>query len=812
MNESSGITGWEQGGIRDSGTLLDSATRIRTASTLQFPENTIGQVNITVAAGFAFGYREYRTAAGTGFISGDYATRFYTGSNSITVDLSHYYKFIIKKTDESTITPSDVDSTTLVYSINSIDNTLTESNKVPDSKAVGDAISAVNAKADNVYSLLRGTGVTSGADLNDYTTPGTYYVGSSSAAANIINGPLTSTSYKLVVENTISTSRIKQTVVLNSDKAGFERFYNGTTWSAWKRFAFVEPVVIHPKWEIGNISLSVPWNTNNASVARTALDCIPIGEKTVIRFDPAQIKVSIRLYNQQGKYLVQASGSSTYFDNYNYSADWNTSGEITITANNTIRYYRICVAYISGAAVENPDVIGNLVTIEKYGTSTEFCVDMNSVPINPESAIDRSRPQFGTICAIKELHRQNEQDKTVGYLYRDNKAPFNFYYASGTPENPKKIFTWDATITDTGTREPMDYCFAVTEEGDVIAVFRGEINGNSSQSGPVRGNPIVYPHDDYDHPVVVDLSANIQPTSWLMNTGIYCETGAIYFVEYTRPRHDKAYLWKVTAPYKSASDWTVKYTYDTTDGGQVGTGDIEHWHHITRDPFTQVMYASTGDEDFESKILYSTDNGNNWAVLREGDQKICRQLNFVFLKDAVYWATDAVSTAAPRVLCKTTRDANGLLKLSDNDVEILFTFSNYVAFATYHVCYISNPEGLVLLERSDSKNASYIGTFFFWDFATARLYYAGSFEPNGSVYVGFRNEAVSHYPALPDDNRVMCGFSMFPNEIKYRGNPSVADYLGARGVILSDAYNDDLYNNLVLEVKPLTDYHYNGNQ
>ena len=662
------------------------------------------------------------------------------------------------------------------------------------------------------YNLAKGVAIPLESNLNDYTTAGVFYVGSAASAATIVNTPITSTSFKLVVEEIISSARIKQTVIVNSANSSYVRWYDGTTWSAWERYAYQSYVeetastiyeninrIIQPKWEYGNIGTNTPWNTESSTRIRTALNEIAVGNGTTISFDKTKIKMSIRLYDKDGKFL--ATSQSTYFGAYDYSTGWITNGTITIPNDGILGYYRLCAAYSNDAEITDINDVIDSISIVRQGYVNEYGVNIDSVPLNDETSITRTSPLYATVCAVKEKHGSNKIDRTVGYLLRENTEPFNFYYASGKLENAHYLFTWNKELAN--NLEPVNYCFAVTDEGDVIAVFRGELNGNSSSTGDIRSDPIVYPHGDFSNPVKVNITGMDKPTSWLMNTGVYCEHGCMFFVEYTRPRHTTANLWKVTAPYTDPSDWTIKKTYDPHS-------DIEHWHHVTRDPFSGIMYASTGDEDEESIILYSTDDGDTWTVLRSGDQKVCRQLNFIFTNKYIYMATDALSAGSDRVFIRTTRDANGLMKTADVDIEILYTF-NYPGFATYHLCYFEEPNGILLLERSDTKSSSYLGTFYFWDIKANKMRYAGTFEPNGNVYLGFRCEAVSHYPEIID-SRIVCGFSLFPNCIKYKGNPDISAYLGNRGIITNDAYNNNVFNNLVLSIVPVDKYLYNDNQ
>ena len=114
---------------------------------------------------------------------------------------------------------------------------------------LADRVADIETVLPYTYNLKEGTVISVNSDLDNYTTPGTYYVASGSAAATIAHTPNTSTSYKLIVNKIISATRLKQTVILNNANSGYERYYNGTTWSEWERIiyksyvdALVEPI------------------------------------------------------------------------------------------------------------------------------------------------------------------------------------------------------------------------------------------------------------------------------------------------------------------------------------------------------------------------------------------------------------------------------------------------------------------------------------------------------------------------------------------------------------------------------------------
>lgn len=94
--------------------------------------------------------------------------------------------------------------------------------------------------ADEAFWKLTGAGTKIPADsnLNDYTTPGVYYVQSGTIAASVTNSPVTDSGYKLIVSHTYSTTRAFQMAFAATGNGIYYRGYNynsGTpTWTEWK--------------------------------------------------------------------------------------------------------------------------------------------------------------------------------------------------------------------------------------------------------------------------------------------------------------------------------------------------------------------------------------------------------------------------------------------------------------------------------------------------------------------------------------------------------------------------------------------------
>lgn len=82
--------------------------------------------------------------------------------------------------------------------------------------------------------LDQGKAIPSNSDLNNYTTPGSYYVLSSTEAATITNGPTTATGYKLVVMVGSITDRRHQFAFEQSTNTEYRRYFNGSSWGPWE--------------------------------------------------------------------------------------------------------------------------------------------------------------------------------------------------------------------------------------------------------------------------------------------------------------------------------------------------------------------------------------------------------------------------------------------------------------------------------------------------------------------------------------------------------------------------------------------------
>ena len=410
-----------------------------------------------------------------------------------------------------------------------------------------------------------------------------------------------------------------------------------------------------------------------------------------------------------------------------------------------------------------------------------------------DTGITNTKENYPVLCTVKMSNEKDitkgfsESPRPIGWLYY-NPVTYDFYYSSGVSDKPEFLFSWDASKTWDKSSNPSQYRAFITKEGDVIFVWRGDLRGTTVGATEVRQNPIVYPSGDYDNPVEVQLTG-VKPTAWLQNCGaefIY-NTNTFVFAEYTRPAHLHAHLWKVTAPFTDPDNWQIKKTYALPESGEASIG-LKHWHTVNYDSFSGRVYATTGDTDESSKILESTDNGETWNVVLEGDKAFTRLLNFSFTKDGAYWASDDTY----HFLIYAPRNASGALDFSS--AVQLHDLRPYPP--TYANVYLEDINALILFNRNDTYNDGFIDVLV-WDIETSTLHIAGTFGTTGDKIVGgdgdgrygsfgFRMDALNFYTPKHNKNITM-GFASPINKIDILGNSKSDDL-------------SDLINNLVISV------------
>lgn len=119
------------------------------------------------------------------------------------------------------------------YIINNVSATLGGS-----AQTLAAAIGSLQTSLDNKLDLYTGTKIESNADLNTFTTPGTYFCVNTATAATLVNSPLTTVGFRLdVSRNGYNTNNyLVQTLqaVVTSTVVTYKRGMSVQgTWGAW---------------------------------------------------------------------------------------------------------------------------------------------------------------------------------------------------------------------------------------------------------------------------------------------------------------------------------------------------------------------------------------------------------------------------------------------------------------------------------------------------------------------------------------------------------------------------------------------------
>ena len=276
--------------------------------------------------------------------------------------------------------------------------------------------------------------------------------------------------------------------------------------------------------------------------------------------------------------------------------------------------------------------------------------------------------------------------------------------------------------------------FAISpKDGRVIAIQRDTRNGIWIWDGETET------HLD---------SFTLNPMAWLYNSGVdfindgtdeYC-----IFAEYKGGSpFDSFNVWRGKYPYTSAADWEIVKTESPTD--------ITHFHMVKRDPWTNILYLTCGDESYQCKWWYSTDCGATWTLLVSGTDtgwgnSLCRTINLIFTEDYIYWATDHGESAAEHhTLNRIQRDGStGVLDLTTKEQLALLP----KLYATNSICYVESPNGLFMYDRIDINSTSIFGDpikMMFWDFASEQLVEIASLRLTSDTWGGSRGKCYINY-------------------------------------------------------------------
>lgn len=111
--------------------------------------------------------------------------------------------------------------------------------------------------------------------------------------------------------------------------------------------------------------------------------------------------------------------------------------------------------------------------------------------------------------------------------------------------------------------------------------------------------------------------------------------------------------------------------YRSVDGGKsfqvildMSKNDVRHIHFVKYDPYEKCLWLGTGDENYECKLLKSTDNGDTWKCVGEGSQD-WRAIGVCFDEKYLTWGTDAGSVPDQNHIVRMDRATNQI-EIIDN--------------------------------------------------------------------------------------------------------------------------------------------------
>ena len=197
------------------------------------------------------------------------------------------------------------------------------------------------------------------------------------------------------------------------------------------------------------------------------------------------------------------------------------------------------------------------------------------------------------------------------------------------------------------------------------------------------------------------------PMGWLYNSGVMFfkdsqDVEHCIFAEYTKNHPvdgGKFYVYKGTYPYDDATLWKKVFSYDESEENVAGV--IIHFHHVVRDPWTGILYLTSGDYDNQLHWWYSDDEGETWTELvnihssgYDWGSQVLRIVNFVFTKDYVYFAVDNETNHCLNRLSRS--ESTGILDISSR-VKLCDLPEGQ---ATNSICLVERPYGIFGYDRT----------------------------------------------------------------------------------------------------------------
>lgn len=351
------------------------------------------------------------------------------------------------------------------------------------------------------------------------------------------------------------------------------------------------------------------------------------------------------------------------------------------------------------------------------------------------------------------------------------------YFVSDSPYGtPEKLFTF---VPQDGYPS-RNYTTAFLPNGDVLFIYDSQFGGEKlteeeysapysvAMDNKYRRNPIIAVASEGYKLHLIDFGDRLKPTGWLQNIGQHYSFRhkAFYFAEYTRGNLLSCNGWKVSGDFTNPDNWQVRAGRHIQFPYNTGT---KHFHIAQEDPYTGVVYYSTGDRDAG---LYASTNGTDFVQLDKNDRAKWRMLNAVFTKDYVWWASD--DWTVNHRFWRCARGKDGVIDPETLTLIHQFSFFDVDSRATYGNIYFSKYNAIVFLDRWDggSKHITVLPVYLY-DIDSGRMIKVMDIQRreglSENAMWGFRCRTMEMYP---QGSKAVVSFdSMHPNELPFCRKP-----------------------------------------
>lgn len=500
------------------------------------------------------------------------------------------------------------------------------------------------------------------------------------------------------------------------------------------------------------------------------------------------VKYSIRFYAQSnGSYV----GGDDIFRTG--STDVEAVAEASYP---TAKYVRFVIAYSDDRNVSSDEAMAELgakVTYKKtVGKATALESDVIDLKENTvrKFSVAPTNSLLGNI-SIRAAKTINFSDGTPPHIdwYLIHDLDYNFYR---TKDFVTKEFLFHITPPIGGVAN-----WSCGIDGNNNVFFLRDAASYVASDGPdlddaKRTNPVYFlASEGYSTMHTLDFGTGLKPAGWLGNVG-WCvlPNNDIILCEYTRGTLGTCNVWHVDGTDTTdPSNWDAVWSHVIIDSMNPADPGMKHCHDVQYDFYTGICYFGTGDSDDGSLIYYSTDNGLTWTLAWGPDRTKCRQLNFVFTEDKVYWASDSYQSTYHNFFV-AERDANGVI---DGANATAISLGQVNSQSCYGCSYLKQLGLVVMMDRNDLNNYSKIDLQGY-DIASNTIVNLGTIKEavNGGCS-GFRTKFVDWYPT---QNFITVGFNSSAGAVNPDSNAlAVCGNLGG-----STGNGSTRINNLVMYV------------